>query len=72
MDTTTRRVRSLVYTTAAAAYGYRGLDDDEQSRDLHPEGWCSCGHHTTEHHGPHGDGECSAAGCLCGAMRSTA
>lgn len=71
MNTTTRRVRALVFNGAAEAYGYRGHLTDEQSRDLHPEEWCSCGHHTSEHHGLTGDGGCSADGCQCYQMRDS-
>jgi hypothetical protein len=70
LDTTTRRVRALVLNEAAEAYGYRQSLTDEQSRSLHPEQWCRCGHHTSEHHGPEGNLDCSARACPCTRMES--
>lgn len=58
MDSTTRRVRSIVMDEVARAYGapepYDGRDD------------CTgCGHHYTEHHGERAEGACTAEGCEC-------
>lgn len=59
------RAAGAVYAGVREAYGWQEPLSDAQSRVAHPEEWCSCTHHTTEHHGPKGDGPCSATGCAC-------
>lgn len=69
MDATTLKVRAEMLAGASRAYGYQQPLSDAASRELEPANWCTCSHHTTEHHGPRGDRECSATGCDCKAFR---
>lgn len=59
------KARAIVYAGVRRAYGWEEPLSDAQSRTEHPEEWCSCTHHQTEHHGPKGDGPCSAKDCTC-------
>lgn len=71
LDTTRRRVAAAQVAAAARAYGYVEILPDSVDREMHPEQWCECDHHTSTHHGPDGDGACADCGCLTFRRRRT-
>jgi hypothetical protein len=59
LDTTDVKVRAAVYGMVAEAYGHV----PGQDAPLELGSFCTCGHHTDEHHGPDGTLACSECGC---------
>jgi hypothetical protein len=66
MDATDRKVRGIVYGMVADAYRDGRPPGVDPLRELGE--FCSCGHHTDEHHGKQGELHCSADGCGCPAF----
>lgn len=55
IDSTTRRVASLIYDMVERAYDY--------PRPEPPTVWCRCLHSDDEHYGERGEKHCSMCGC---------